>query len=55
MIGERLLDGLLAAHGVIDRHALEAALRTDETEDNSVFGRVLDFLEAENWARSWVG
>ncbi|MGB5779081.1 MAG: asparagine synthase-related protein [Allopontixanthobacter sediminis] len=53
-IGERLLDGLLAAHGVIDRHAVEEALGTDETNDNSIFDRVLDLLEAENWARSWT-
>jgi len=53
-IAERLLDGLLAANGVIDRHAVEAALRTDERDDNSMFGRILDLLEAENWARSWT-
>ncbi len=55
VIGERLLDGLLAANGLIDRKALTAALRTDETDDSSMFGRVLDLLEAENWARSWIG
>lgn len=54
VIGERLLDGLLAANGVIDRHAVEEALATDETEDDSNFDRVLDLLEAENWARSWT-
>ena len=54
VIGERLLDGLLAANGVIDRRAVEEALATDETEDDSNFDRVLDLLEAENWARSWT-
>jgi asparagine synthase (glutamine-hydrolysing) len=55
VIGERLFDGLLAANGLIDRKTLKAALRTDETDDSSMFGRVLDLLEAENWARSWIG
>lgn len=52
-IRERLLDGLLASHGVLDLPALDRALQVDEFKDDLVVDRIFDILEAENWARSW--
>ena len=49
----RLLDGLLAAHDLLDRPALEVALQVDESKDDFLIDRVFDLLEAENWARLW--
>ena len=54
VIRERLLDGLLAAHYVIDRSAVERALAVDSFTDETVIDRLLDLLEAENWSRSWT-
>lgn len=54
-IAERLLDGLLASHHVIDRPAVERALRVDYGySDDGAFDRLLDLLEAENWCQSWT-
>lgn len=54
VISERLLDGLLVAHHVVDRSAVERALALDSlANDVSIVDRLLDLLEAENWARSW--
>jgi len=53
-IGERLHDGLLSAHHLLDRQALDAALRVDELGTGVLVDRILDLLEAENWARSWT-
>ena len=54
-IRERLLDGLLASHGVLDRLAVERAMQIDEFRDALLVDRIFDLLEAENWARSWGG
>ncbi len=53
-IAERLIEGTLAAHGVIDRAKVEHAVAVDEISDDTVIDRLLDLLEAENWARSWI-
>lgn len=52
-IAELLLGGLLAANGVLDRPAVEAALKTSAHSANQVVYRLLDLVEAEAWARSW--
>lgn len=52
-IAERLLHGLLAAHGVIDCLAVRQAIDLDQFRQGAIVGRVLDLLEAENWCRSW--
>lgn len=52
-IRERLLDGLLAANGLIDHDAVEKAVAVDEVTDIAIVDRLLDLLEAENWSRSW--
>jgi len=48
-----LLEGLLARHGLIDREAVEAAFNADFRSEGSIIYRLLDFVETENWARSW--
>ena len=53
-IRERLLDGLLASNGLLDRTELNRALDVDEFRDALIIDRILDILEAENWARSWT-
>jgi asparagine synthase (glutamine-hydrolysing) len=53
-IGELLMDGLLARHDVIDRQAIEIALRADPLSGGEIVLRLLDLAEAENWARSWT-
>lgn len=53
-IRERLLDGLLASHGLLDRAGVDRALHVDEFKDDLIVDRILDILEAENWARSWT-
>lgn len=52
-ISERLMEGLLAKSGVIDRNAVLEALGCDPFHSASPVRRLLDLLEAENWARSW--
>lgn len=54
LIRERLLEGLLATHGLIDRPALESALNIDEFGVDMLVDRIFDLLEAENWAQSWT-
>ena len=53
-IRSHLMDGLLASQGVLDCSALERALAVDPLSDDSVIHRLLDLMEAENWAQSWV-
>ncbi|MBB3860874.1 asparagine synthase (glutamine-hydrolyzing) [Novosphingobium hassiacum] len=48
-----LLDGQLAANGVIDRVATETALAADPHAEDPIVYRLLDLVEAEAWARSW--
>lgn len=51
-IAERLLDGQLASNGLLDRPAVEAAMKVNEFTDLTLVERILDVLEAENWVRS---
>ncbi|MBO6767375.1 MAG: hypothetical protein JJ901_03600 [Erythrobacter sp.] len=53
-IAKRLIEGTLAANHVIDRAQVEDAMAVDEISDDTVIDRLLDLLEAENWARSWL-
>lgn len=53
LIRTMLLDGQLAANGVIDRVATEAALAADPHAEDPIVYRLLDLVEAEAWARSW--
>lgn len=52
-ISQLLLDGLLAAHGILERTAVETALQTSAHAANPIVYRLLDLVEAEAWARSW--
>ena len=54
VIAERLLDGELAAQGLLDHRAIERALTGDPMRQLTPVDRLLDLLEAENWARSWT-
>jgi asparagine synthase (glutamine-hydrolysing) len=50
-----LLEGHLAANGVIDRHKVEAALnRPPRRTDQSVY-QLLQLVDVEAWARAWIG
>lgn len=53
-IRERLLDGQLARHGIIDTGALWAALADGRfcTDDERV--RILEFVAAEAWLDCWI-
>lgn len=53
-IAGRLLDGLLAQNDLLDTGALESALKVDEFRDLTLVERILDILEAANWARFWT-
>lgn len=53
-IAERLLEGHLAAAGVIDRAAVVEAMGSDPFSRTAPVRRLLDLLEAENWIRSWT-
>jgi asparagine synthase (glutamine-hydrolysing) len=53
LISERLMDGLLSRNGLIDRDALAVALASNELSESDDCLRILDLLEAENWARAW--
>ncbi len=50
---ELLAGGILDEAGLIDMAAIERALQTDRDRDDPVIYRVLDLVEAENWAREW--
>lgn len=50
---ERLLDGLLAHHGLLDRPSIEAAFADPRIDRDGQVSRLLDLAEAESWARSW--
>jgi asparagine synthase (glutamine-hydrolysing) len=54
-VRQLLLDGRLAAHGLIDRGAVADALATDVLSGDTIVYRLLDLVEAEAWARSWDG
>lgn len=51
---ELLLDGELAAKDVVDRRAVESAFGVETSSPGSTIYRLLDLVEAENWARSWT-
>lgn len=53
IIRDLLMDGLLAQHGLIDRSAVEEAMKVDALSGGAIIYRLLDLAEAENWARSW--
>ncbi|WP_395396470.1 asparagine synthase-related protein (plasmid) [Novosphingobium sp. BL-8A] len=48
---EHLLDGILASAGVIDTNALAKALRDNERLTGTTYGRILQLVDAESWAR----
>lgn len=52
-IRDLLLGGVLECSGLLDRPAVEEALRADIARSGSIVYRLLDLTEAENWARSW--
>jgi len=52
-IRERLLDGLLARNGVVDRFALEARFADRRPFSGEEQGRLLELLDTEAWARTW--
>jgi asparagine synthase (glutamine-hydrolysing) len=54
VIREILLDGSLAAHGVLDRPQVEAAFQTDDHALGERLYTILDLVDAENWAQSWL-
>ena len=51
-IRQRLLDGQLAASGVLDRRALERALRHDTAADGAQILRLMLLVDTEAWVRS---
>lgn len=50
---ELLAGGILEQAGLIDMTAVDLALQTDRNHNDPVIYRVLDLVEAENWAREW--
>lgn len=52
-IREVLMEGQLASQGIVDRRAVEAALKTDVMSGDAIVYRLLDLVEAEAWAQSW--
>jgi asparagine synthase (glutamine-hydrolysing) len=52
---ELLLDGLLLRHGLLDRAAIVRAFEIGSGSGDERIYRLLDLVEAENWARSWQG
>ncbi|KHS45259.1 asparagine synthase [Novosphingobium subterraneum] len=53
LIRDMLLGGLLRANGLIDAVAIEQAIASDPHGEDPIIYRLLDFVEAEAWARSW--
>lgn len=49
-----LHDGLLAGQGLLDLPAVDAVLALDAQADDDRIYRLLDLVEAEAWARSWL-
>lgn len=47
------MDGLLSRNGLMDRNALAMALVASELSESEDCLRILDLMEAENWARAW--
>lgn len=53
LIRSFVLDGRLAASGLIDRDAVERELNRDGPTRGRTFGRVLQFADVEAWLQSW--
>ncbi|WP_338055804.1 asparagine synthase-related protein [Sphingobium fuliginis] len=53
IIREQLMDGLLAARGVIDRRAVERSLSNLGPPRNNDYLRLLALADAEAWVRHW--
>lgn len=51
---ERLLDGQLAAHGLVDSGAIEDALRADRATSSAENVRLLELVNAEAWTTVWA-
>ncbi|MEZ0135686.1 MULTISPECIES: asparagine synthase-related protein [Novosphingobium] len=54
-IAERLLDGRIAAAGILDREALVGILASGRQIAGTEFVRILTLLEAEAWCERWEG
>ncbi|SES06581.1 asparagine synthase-related protein [Sphingobium sp. YR768] len=52
-IADRLVDGQLSANGLLDRNAIETALRSGGHIAPSDCPRIMALLDAEAWVRSW--
>lgn len=52
-IRTRLLEGALAAHGITDRPAVEAALADVDNLSGEQRARILELVAAEAWVRAW--
>ncbi len=55
VIRQLLMDGLLAQAGLLNLPEVAAALKSDTISGGAIIYRLLDLVEAENWARSWNG
>ena len=51
---ERLLDGQLAAHGILDSDAIEEVLRGDRATSSEENVRLLELVNAEAWCAVWT-
>ena len=54
LIRDMLMEGLLMKHGLLDRGAIEQAVRPATEVPDPIMYRLLDLMEAEAWARSWT-
>jgi asparagine synthase (glutamine-hydrolysing) len=52
---ETLLEGVLARNGLLDRPLLEEVLSTGPTKNTVFPGEIFRHLDAELWARHWLG
>lgn len=52
-IRELLHEGLLASHDIIDGPTVDAYLLSTEPPRDFRFARIMQFIDAERWARSW--
>ena len=52
---ETLLEGVLARHGLLDRSLLEEVLSPGPTKNTVFPGEIFRHLDAELWARHWLG
>jgi asparagine synthase (glutamine-hydrolysing) len=52
-IRERLLDGELARHGIVERSEVERELAAEAPPGGEQRARILEFVAAEAWIDSW--